>query len=151
MSGTTATQAAGPAFQTGFEAQVVFVGAFGQIDLGYIKMWDCRQRTADIIVNPLNSPPVPRFLPKGWDFSFTIARSTANLDAYYALKEMLFWSGAPLLAETMYVYITNSDGSVSIFQFTNCQSTLEDAGSYQADKEVDQKVKGFAAQRIQVA
>src|SRR5271165_3904618 len=138
------SQPAGVPFQTGFEATIVFIGAYGEVDLGLVQNWDSKQKMKQLIARPLNSPPVPRFLPDGWDFSFTIIRSNVNLDALAALKETAFWAGAPIAAETLYAYITNSDGSQSVFQFTNCQTMLSDAGSFTVDKEVTQKVTGFA-------
>lgn len=138
-------------FNTGIDLQLVFIGGNGRIDFGHVQDWEAKPSTQHVKIKPFNAPPIQRDLPEGWTFSFTVDRSNVNLDAYQASKEANFWSGKTDPAETLYAYITETDGSQSTWAFTNVTSTMSDAGRWSLDAPVKQKFEGFASQRLQVS
>lgn len=137
-------------FNIGKDISIVFIGPFGRVDISHVTMFDMKPDIKTVKVNPLNSVPIARDLPVGWDFTFTIERNGPAVDVLQNLKEQAYWNGVTLPAETMYCYISEPDGSTTTWQFQNVTSHLEDAGSWSQEKAVQMKFKGFSSQRVQV-
>lgn len=139
-----------PTFNIGKDYSVVFMGPFGQVHFSHVTMFDAKPIIKTPKVDPLNLPPIARDIPGGWDFTITIERANANADAFQAVLETAFWNGVPTPPGTLYVYVTETAGNQTIWQFTNAVAHLEDAGSASQEKSVTQKIKGFASQRMQM-
>ena len=139
-----------PTFNIGKDYSVVFMGPFGRVDFSHVTMFDAKPVIKTVKVDPLNTQPIARDIPGGWDFNVTIERANANADSFQALQETAFWAGVSIPVGAMYVYISETDGSTTTWQYTNVVMHLEDAGSASQEKSVSQKIKGFASQRIQV-
>lgn len=141
---------ASPTFNIGKDISIVINGPFGRVDFSHVTMFDAKPSIKTVKVNPLNSQPIARDIPDGWDFNITIERANSNADALQSAQETAFWAGVSLPTNAMYVYINETDGSQTTWQYNNCVMHLEDAGSYSQEKAVTQKLKGFSSQRIQV-
>ena len=137
-------------FNVGNDVRLVFMGAFGRVDFSHVTSWGAKPLTKKVTVAPLNRSPLMRFLPGGWSFSFQIERANVNADSFQALKDLTFWNGGAVALETLYAYITETDGSTSTWQFQDCATELQDAGTWHQESAVKQSIEGFASQRLQV-
>ncbi len=90
------------------------------------------------------------FLPAGHKLDFTFDRKNSNIDAYFAAREAQYFSGSTLSQVTITETIRNTDGSVSVFQYTGVSMKLSARGTWKGDGKVEPKVEGFASHWRQV-
>jgi hypothetical protein len=86
-------------------------------------------------------------LPKGWEGSFEVERGTSAVDDLIAASEQEFMAQGSLPAGTVYQYVTETDGSVSTYQYSAVVFRLTNAGTWKGDSSVKQKLEFFATQR----
>ncbi len=91
----------------------------------------------------------PKF-HQGESGSFSFQRNDAFLDNYIAAQEASYYLGADQLPLTISQTITESDGSVSQYQYTNVVITLEDMGNYSGTEIVKQKVSFMASRKLRL-
>ena len=72
------------------------------------------------------------------------------LDDFIAVLEQNYYNGLPVQTGTMYQYITESDGSVSTYQFVGVVFKLTSAGTWKGDASVKQKLEFFGTQRQRI-
>jgi hypothetical protein len=135
-------------FNTGNNLRAVFMGAYGRLDLSHITGFHSKPIIHQIMVKPLGNSPLQQRNPAGWDFTFQVERKNAIADNYQALKEANFWAGAQIPTENVFIYITETDGSTTKFTFTDCVSSLDDAGNWQQESSVKLTINGFAGKRL---
>jgi len=138
------------AFSIGRDCQLVVIGPFGRVDLTYVTGFESRQITQSVRLDRLDGVPMGAELPKGWDGSFELERGTSAVDDFIAVAEQAFFAQGSLPVGTVYQYISEVDGSISTYQYTNVVFKLANSGSWRGDASVKQKLEFFAAQRQRV-
>ena len=91
----------------------------------------------------------PKF-HQGWSGSFTIERNGPFQDAYFAQQEASYYLGADQIPATITQTITENNGTVSQWQFSQVVLTFEDAGNYSGTEIVKQNVSFMASRRFQL-
>ncbi len=137
-------------FNLGRDNQIVLMGPFGRVDLANVKSFDCRMETANVAVDRMDGRQLRAELPKGWTGSIAVARGNSALDDLFSNIEATWYSAGVITTSTLYQYVTEADGSVSTYQFSEVSIKLDDAGSYAGDKEVDQKLSFMAGRRRRI-
>lgn len=89
-------------------------------------------------------------LPAGWSGSAGYDRQNDNLDAYFATLETNYYTGLNVQAATLTETITEVDGSTSQFRYTGVVFKFDDAGTWQGDKQIAQKISWSASRRLKV-
>lgn len=89
----------------------------------------------------------PKF-HQGWSGSFVLQRNSDFTDAYIASQEASYYLGLDQLPVTITETITENDGTVSQYQYTNVVLTLDDAGMYSGTDIVKQTVTFMASRKI---
>lgn len=87
----------------------------------------------------------PKF-HQGWSGSFTLQRNNNNMDRYIALQEAAYYRGVDQVPMTISETITEVDGTVTKYQYTNVVIVLGDAGTWSGTDIVKQNVS-FEASR----
>jgi hypothetical protein len=137
-------------FSIGRDTQLVIMGASGRVDINHVIGFESRQITAPIRVSRIDGTQLGTELPKGWEGTFEVERGTSVLDDFIASLEQNYYNGQPIPPGTMYQYITESDGSVSTYQFVGVVFKLVSAGIWKGDASVKQKLEFFATQRQRI-
>ena len=137
-------------FSVGRDCQLVVMGAYGRIDLTHVTAFESRQVTASVRVDRIDGSQLAAELPKGWDGHFELERGGSAVDDFIAKLEAAFFAGKPVAPGTLYQYVTESDGSVSTYQFDGVAFKLASAGSWRGDQSVKQRLEFFAATRRRV-
>lgn len=137
-------------FSIGRDTQLVLMGPNGRIDISHVIGFESRQITAPIRVSRIDGTQLGTELPKGWEGTFEVERGTSVLDDFIAGIEQAYYNGRPVVPGTMYQYITESDGSVSTYQFSGVVFKLTSAGTWKGDASVRQKLEFFATQRQRI-
>jgi hypothetical protein len=137
-------------FSVGRDCQLVVIGPTGRVDLTHVTGFEARQMTHPIRVDRLDGAQIGTELPKGWEGSFDIERGTSAVDDFIAEAENQFFTSGSVPTGTLYQYVTETDGSVSTYQFDNAVFKLASAGAWKGDASVKQKLEFFATRRRRI-
>ncbi len=137
-------------FSIGRDTQLVVIGPMGRIDLTHVTSFDSRQITQSVRVDRLDGTHMGTELPKGWEGSFELDRGSSVVDDFIAAAEQQYFNGGSVSPGTMYQYVTETDGSVSTYQYDNVIFKLSNAGSWKGDTSVKQKLEFFAVRRRRI-
>lgn len=91
----------------------------------------------------------PKF-HQGWSGSFTIERNSAFQDSYFAAQESSYYLGLDQIPVTITETITENDGTVSQWQFSQVVLVFDTIGSFSGTEIVKQSVSFMAARRFQL-
>jgi hypothetical protein len=134
-------------FDIGKQASINVISNGAIVSTAQITDFMARQKTKTIHSDPLNSPPVEKEIPGGWEFSFSMDRLGPVWDDYFADAEDDYWNGNPEAQLQLNQTIKERDGSISQFRFDVTSVKFDEAGTYKQDDKVVQKVSGFASRR----
>jgi hypothetical protein len=87
----------------------------------------------------------------GWSGSFIIQRDNPVMDNYFAQQEASYYQGIDQLPMTITETITESNGNVSQFQYTNVVLVFDSAGMWSGTQTVDQSMSFLASRRNSLA
>lgn len=105
----------------------------------------------DIKSMPYNQPPRYGYVPDGYKIDFTITRNSAVLEDLMVTFEQNFNQGLVLAPGYLNESITNADGTVSRYQYTNFVVFLTDHGEISRDKTVTITLEGMASGKTKIA
>lgn len=121
----------------------------GAISLPTLLKFTAKKITQKQTVKVLNGLPIHLFFEEGgWEGSFEVSRADATLDKYFADREAAYYAGANIAAGTIQHTIAEISGPPSTFQFQGVILYFDDAGDYESEKNVIQKVSFMASTRI---
>ena len=138
------------AFSIGRDTQLVVMGPNGRVDLSHVTGFESRQITSSVRVSRLDGTQLGAELPKGWEGSFEVERGTSALDDFISTIEQNFYNGGSTASGTMYQYITETDSSVSTYQFDGVVFKLASAGAWKGDASVKQKLEFYATRKRRI-
>lgn len=137
-------------FSIGRDTQLVLMGPGGRVDLNHVTGFESRQLTTPIRVSRLDGLQLGTELPKGWEGSFEVERADSTLDDFISGLEQDYYNGSGVGLGTIYQYVTETDGSVSTYQFDGVVFKLVNAGVWKGDASVKQKLEFFAAKKRRI-
>ncbi|MDR3532818.1 MAG: hypothetical protein P4L90_19970 [Rhodopila sp.] len=137
-------------FSIGRDTQLVVMGPNGRVDISHVTGFESRQLTSPVRISRLDGTQLGAELPKGWEGSFEVERGTSGLDDFISSIEQDFYNGAGTQPGTMYQYITETDSSVSTYQFDGVVFKLASAGTWKGDSSVKQKLEFFATRKRRI-
>jgi len=105
----------------------------------------------DIKSMPYNGVPRYGYVPDGFKIEFTITRTGSVLEDLMATLSKNFNAGSVQKPGYFNESITNPDGSIRRFQYTNFVVFLTDHGAISRDKVVSLKLEGMASDKVQIA
>jgi hypothetical protein len=138
------------AFSIGRDTQLVVMGPSGRVDLSHVTGFESRQLTSPVRISRLDGTQLGAELPKGWEGNFEVERGTSALDDFISGLEQSFYSGSDTQSGTMYQYVTETDGSVSTYQFDGVVFKLASAGAWKGDSSVKQKLEFYATRKRRI-
>jgi hypothetical protein len=138
------------AFSIGRDTQLVVMGPNGRVDINHVTGFESRQLTSSVRISRLDGTQLGAELPKGWEGSFEVERGTSALDDFISTMEQNFYTGTDAQPSTMYQYITETDSSVSTYQFDGVVFKLASAGAWKGDSSVKQKLEFYATRKRRI-
>lgn len=135
-------------YTIGRNCQVVLLWSGTRVDLEDVTGFTAAQEVKHQRADPLNSTPIEFTTPSGWRGQFQVDRGSSVVDDLVASIESAFWSAGTIGSGTIYQYVTETDGSLSTYEFVGVSLVLSNAGNYQADNIVKQTIGFFASQRV---
>ncbi|MFN3886139.1 MAG: hypothetical protein ACK4MG_04200 [Aquabacterium sp.] len=138
-------------FTVGRDVSLSVVTANGPLRLTLITGFSAKPNTAETRVKGLDG--VTRYLrfPDGWSGSFDVERQDSTVDDYFAQLEANYYAGINEQPATITETITEPNGSVTQWRYTGVLLKLEDAGTFQGDQTVKQRLSWVAARKIKLA
>lgn len=116
------------------------------IESAQIISFDAKPMKREVWARPLNSPPMPIYMPDGWKGTISVERKDATLDTYQSVIEQDFWSGTNVASGTITETITEVNGGTTVITYTGCMFWVDDPGAYKADGTVVQRMEFSAGQ-----
>lgn len=109
--------------------------------------WVIRQKK--VRSEPLNAPPIERYLPDGHELTFELDRANSNNEQFCSQVEQGWWtlgSADPgtWAGGTVYIYVTETDGSQTVKEFTGASLALVQGGDARVENPIKQRIEGFA-------
>ncbi len=138
-------------FSVGRDVSLVITTPNGNLTLSGITGFSSKPMVTKLKSKLLDGTPKFGVIPDGWQGSFKLDRSDASADNYWAAQEAGYFNGQNQNAATIYETIQEADGSLTQWRYTGVILVLEDAGSYEGDKKVEQSFSFEASKRIKVA
>lgn len=119
----------------------------GIINLGKVDNFTATAERKQINVAPINSGGIEynRSIPAGHKGSITITRENGALDTLQAQIESRYYKGEAPMLYSIYVTVSNEDGSVDESVFTGCDLWVNGIGDWKKDSAVTQQIE-FSAQ-----
>ena len=133
-------------FNLGRDCVFTIVGPFGVVSFPITK-GSAKQMTKQVESRPLNGPPIFAEIPDGWECDFSFDRTGRQLDDLFAQMEDNYWTGGNLASFSILQTIQNPDGTIAQYQFKALACKFDDAGNFEGDKKVEQKVKARGPRR----
>ncbi|MFO0906776.1 MAG: hypothetical protein U0835_00150 [Isosphaeraceae bacterium] len=99
-------------------------------------------------LNGINTAGV---IPDGWQIEMRFDRTDPNVDNYFAQIEADYFNGVNQQGGTIYETITEKDGSVSQYRYTDVILKYDNAGDWKGDTLIPISVTAMASRRIRVA
>ncbi len=138
-------------FTVGRDISLDIIGSSGPIRFSKIVKFASKPDQTSQKIKGLDGITQHLEFPDGWSGSFDIERQNSAVDDYFAQLESDYYAGLNRKPATITETIREADGSISQFRYVNVLLKLDDAGSYQGDKSVPQKVSFVAARRLKIS
>ena len=125
----------GTNFNVGRDVVAVLIAPNGTVfDFGTVTDFDVKPQYKEASSDPLNAPPVKRFLPAGHTGTFNIDRRNALNDAAFTAIETGWWaSGSADLGTgatgSLTITITETSGAQTIEQYIGVSVKLTNKGT----------------------
>jgi hypothetical protein len=140
----------GNPFTIGRDCSLVLLYNGSRLDLEKVTGFTAAQEVKQQRSDPLNGVPIEFNTPSGWRGRFMVDRATSALDDLIAAIEAAFWNAGTIGSGTIYQYVTETDGSLSTYEFSGVSLTLTDAGTFQQESIVKQTLGFFASIRTRL-
>lgn len=121
------------------------------IDLGDVQSVRITAQKHDITSKPYNGDPRFAYVPDGFKVDFIITRTGAVLEDLMVTLNDKFSAGNVIKPGYLNETITNTDGSVRRYQYTNFVVFLTDHGDISREKVVQIKLEGMASRKTIIA
>lgn len=138
-------------FTVGRDVSIDLFGNLGSVvRFNLITQFESKQNTTRITIKGLDGKNRYLELPEGWEGSFAVTRGNRVVDDYFAQIEDTYYDGGDIQAASITETIQEPGGGISQWRFEGVMLKLDDAGSYQGDAEVKQKISFCATRKRRV-
>ncbi|MGZ5029007.1 MAG: hypothetical protein ACXWAT_00900 [Methylobacter sp.] len=138
-------------FTVGRDISLDIIGPSGPLRFNLITGFRSKPDITDQKVKGLDGITRHLRFPDGWSGSFDVTRQDSTIDDYFSQIEADYYAGLNEKPCTLTETITEANGSVSQYRYLQVLLKLDDAGHFQGDKSVEQKVSFVASRRVKVS
>jgi hypothetical protein len=138
-------------FNIGRDYTLTINSLTGPLNFNIFVQFDVKPQYADVKVAGIDGITRSRHLPNGHTGSLMYDRADSNVTDYFAAQEANFFAGFPpdqiVITET----VTEANGSLTQYQYTQVDLWLEDAGTIQGLNKIEQKMSFYAARKVKIS
>ena len=143
---------AGNQFSIGRDgAQITIMGASGPMSFNILTEFDSKPQYKDLKVEGIDGITRSRHLPNGHTGTLMFDRADSGVSDYFAQQEANFFAGLSPDQVTITQTITEANGSVSQYQYTQVDLWEDDDGTWKGLDKVPQRVNFYSARKIKVS
>lgn len=122
----------------------------GNLTLNGVTDYDIKPMTTELKHKGINGITRYGYMPDGWSISVKLERRDPNLDRYFAQLEAAYFAGVNVQPGTVTETISETDGTISQYQYTGVVLKYDDAGNWKGDAYIATSITAMASRRIQV-
>lgn len=122
----------------------------GNIVTTRAKMFSSKQKTSNRETVALDGVNRLLNIPIGWEGSFEFERTGPEIDTFIDNLEQAYMSGGPVPLITVTQTVTESDGSITQYQYQRCVVQYDNAGEWKGDDYVTQRINFSGSARQQL-
>ncbi len=138
-------------FSVGRDVTLNVITPGGPIPFGLVTKFSSKPVVSEAKVKGLDGVTRHVRFPDGWQGSFDCERQDSTLDDYFAQIEANYYAGLDEKPCTITETITETTGAITQYRYIGVLFKLDDAGEWEGDKTVKQRLSFVAEQRIKVA
>lgn len=138
-------------FSVGRDVSLDIIGPAGPLRFNLVTGFNSKPDITDQKVKGLDGITRHVRFPDGWSGAFDVTRSDSTIDDYFAQIEANYYAGLNEQPCTITETITEVSGAVTQYRYLQVLLKLDDAGQWQGDQTVKQKVSFVAARRVKVS
>jgi hypothetical protein len=138
-------------FSVGRDVSLDIIASTGPLRFSLITGFNSKPDITDSKIKGLDGITRHVRFPDGWSGGFSIERQDSTVDDYFAQLEANYYAGLNEQPVTITETITEVSGAVTQYRYMMVLLKLDDAGSWEGDKSVKQKISFMAARRLKVA
>lgn len=121
------------------------------IDLGIVEDVKISAQKHDIKGQPYNADPQFGYIPDGYKISFTLVRTGSKLENLALQNATTFRTGGALKPGYFQESVTNTDGTVSRYQYNGFVWWLSEVADVSREKVIKQTVEAMASYKVAIA
>lgn len=121
------------------------------VELGDVQNVKITARKHDIKSQPYNNDPRFGYIPDGYAVTFEIVRTGPELENFQLTQNTRFSEGLSNKAGFLNETITETDGSVSRYQYTKFVFFITDIGTITREAPVKMSAEGMASSKVPLA
>lgn len=138
-------------FSVGRDVSLDIIGPAGPLRFNLVTGFNSKPDITDQKIKGLDGITRHVRFPDGWSGAFDVTRSDSTIDDYFAQIEANYYAGLNEQPCTITETITEVSGAVTQYRYLQVLLKLDDAGQWQGDQTVKQKVSFVAARRVKVS
>jgi hypothetical protein len=138
-------------FSVGRDVSLDIIGPSGPLRFNLITGFNSKPDITDQKIKGLDGITRHVRFPDGWSGGFDVTRADSTIDDYFAQIEANYYAGLNEQPVTITETITEVSGAVTQYRYLQVLLKLDDAGQWQGDQTVKQKVSFVAARRVKVS
>ena len=122
----------------------------GVLTLSGVTDYSAKKNSSKLTRKGLGGKTNHAVIPDGWELTIKLDRKDATLDKYFAARDADYYAGVNVQSGTIYETITESDGSVSQFRYTEVVLQYDGGGDWKGDAYIPITLMAYATERLQV-
>lgn len=134
-------------FSVGRDITLDIITAQGLLQLGLLTQFTSKPEVTDEKIKGLDGITRHVRFPDGWSGSFELKRQDNRLDTYFTQLEEDYYAGLNEQPATITETIVEPNGTLSQYRYEGVLLKLEEAGDWQGDKTIQQKLSFVASRR----
>jgi hypothetical protein len=138
-------------FSVGRDQSITINTPFGVLAPSLITKFDSKQEHTEKKVKGIDGRVRSVVFPDGWTGTLEVDRQNSGLDDFFAQLEAAYYAGQNITTSTITQSIVEVSGAVSQYQYIGVNFKFDDAGGWQQDDTVHQKLSFIAEQRVKLA
>lgn len=121
------------------------------VDLGDVQNVKISAPKHNVESRPYNGKVKMGYIPDGYRFTFTIVRTGPELESYQLTQDANFYNGVPTTGGYMNETVTEGDGSVSRYQYTDFVFAVTEVAELSREGTIRLQCEGFASDKVPLA
>lgn len=133
---------------SGIDTKITFTDANGVQQYALLENFTAKEDASIGKEIQINGQVLHPKFHQGWSGSFRLQRNSPFTDAYFATQESSYYLGLDQIPMVITQTITENNGTVSQWQYTNVVLNFDDAGNFSGTEIVKQGVSFMASRRL---